>query len=118
MPVTVVNIREWKGNATYIGRSTDPKFAPFGNPFSHKDGTLAKYKVATREESIERYKTWIWDHWEEDEYFRLCLTALVRDHLEGKEIVLGCFCKPLPCHGDVLKEAIEGLAELGVVQAE
>jgi hypothetical protein len=26
--------------------------------------------------------------------------------LKGKR--LGCFCKPLACHGDVIKEYIEG----------
>jgi len=30
--------------------------------------------------------------------------------LDGKR--LGCFCAPLPCHGDVLKEAVE-LAKQG-----
>ena len=71
----------------YIGRPSI-----WGNPFSHKEGTLAKYKVATIEEAIKRYEEWL-----------LKQPKLVRHAklvLKGK--VLGCWCKPGPCHGDVL----------------
>lgn len=75
----------------YIGRPS-----LWGNCFSFKEGTLAKFKVATREESIEKYRQWI-------------LTQghlLVRiGELKGK--VLGCWCKPAACHGDVLVDLIE-----------
>ena len=33
----------------------------WGNPFSHKHGTLAKYKVASRAEAIEAFRNWITD---------------------------------------------------------
>jgi hypothetical protein len=71
----------------YIGRPSK-----WGNPFSHKDGTLARFKVATREEAIAKYRE------------RLLSSPLrhVLHELRGK--VLGCWCKPLPCHGDVLAE--------------
>ena len=38
----------------YIGRPTI-----WGNPFSHKEGTKAKYKVDTREEAIEKFKEYL-----------------------------------------------------------
>lgn len=70
----------------------------WGNPYSHKDGTLATYKVATRKEAIEKYREYILDNPE--------LLAKLHE-LKGK--VLGCWCAPLPCHGDVLIELIERL---------
>lgn len=68
----------------YIGRGSI-----FGNPYEiGKDGT--------REQVIERYKTW----------FNFCLRSKVfkqaLENLRGKK--LGCFCKPQMCHGDVIAE--------------
>ncbi|MFC1766370.1 DUF4326 domain-containing protein, partial [Planctomycetota bacterium] len=45
---------------------------------------------------IRKYKDWIL----KKEYLLKCL-----GELKGK--VLGCFCKPLACHGDVLVELVE-----------
>lgn len=74
----------------YIGRPTI-----YGNPFSHKDGTKAAYKVATVEEAVQKYEEWLME--------RPHLIAIVKRELRGK--VLGCWCKVKgdePCHGDVL----------------
>jgi hypothetical protein len=81
----------------YIGRPSK-----WGNPFTHKkDGkTLAKYIVKNREEAILAYKEWITKG--EGSYL---LTYL--HELKGK--VLGCWCKPLSCHGDILVELIKDL---------
>lgn len=74
----------------YIGRPSK-----WGNPFSYKPNTLAKYRVKNREESIQKYREWI----------RTQPQLLAALHeLLGK--TLGCWCKPLPCHGDVLVELI------------
>jgi hypothetical protein len=72
----------------YIGRPSK-----WGNPFSHQDGTLAQFKVATREEAVESYRQWVLQQPE-------LMAAL--SELRGK--VLGCWCAPLACHGDVLME--------------
>ena len=67
----------------YIGRPSK-----WGNPFSiGKDGT--------RKEVIEKYKKYILNN-----------EKLMNDlyELEGK--VLGCWCKPKACHGDVLVELV------------
>jgi hypothetical protein len=71
----------------YIGRPS-----PWGNPFSHKAGTLAQFKVATREEAIARYEAWLLEQPE--------LIERAKQELRGK--ILACWCSPLPCHGDVL----------------
>jgi hypothetical protein len=71
----------------YIGRPS-----VWGNPFSHKVGTKAQFQVATREEAIAKFEEWF--------KARPDMVRLAKDVLRGK--VLGCWCKPLACHGDVL----------------
>lgn len=77
----------------YVGRPSD-----FGNPFSHKDGTLAEHRVATREEAISRYEAWL--------MAQPALVERVKRELRGK--VLACWCAPLPCHADVLARVANG----------
>lgn len=81
---TVVHCRKATYDV-YIGRPSK-----WGNPFSHKDGTKAEFVVSTRKEAVEKY----------EDYLRE--SPLLRDitELEGK--VLGCWCKPKACHGDIL----------------
>jgi hypothetical protein len=79
----------------YIGRG---KGCKWGNPFSHKENTTAKFKVGSRKEAIDAYREWITKG--EGQHL---LNDL--DELKGK--VLGCWCKPKSCHGDVLVELIE-----------
>ena len=73
----------------YVGRPS-----VWGNPFSHKPDTLAKFKVATREESIARHREWFLSQPE--------LVARAKAELRGK--VLGCWCAPSTCHADVIAE--------------
>lgn len=73
----------------YIGRPS-----VFGNPFSFKEGTLAKFKVNTREEAVEKFEEWFKAQPE--------LVEKAKSELKGK--VLGCWCAPLSCHGDILAE--------------
>lgn len=77
----------------YIGRPSK-----WGNPYSHEQRTSAKFKVNTRDEAISAYRIWI----TEGEGKHL-LSDL--NELDGK--ILGCWCKPKSCHGDVLVELIE-----------
>lgn len=87
----------------YIGRG---KGSIYGNPFTHKDGTMAKYKVNTREEAVEKYREYILN------------SPYLLEHLHelnGK--VLGCWCAgpggltiedtPFKCHGQVLLQLLE-----------
>ena len=90
MVTTVVNKR-YEEYDVYIGRGS-----AFGNPFSHKAGTKAQVVVESREQAIEMYEQWI----------RAKPELLNLLHaLKGKR--LGCYCKPLSCHGDVLVKLIE-----------
>ena len=84
MPTTVVNLRT-QAYDVYIGRPGRGKSGKWGNPFSSFGDGI------TVEESIRRFEKYL-----------LANKELMADihELEGK--VLGCFCKPGPCHGDVL----------------
>ena len=93
MATTVVHCK--KEPCVYIGRPSK-----WGNPFSHLSGTLAQYKVSTREEAIEKYREWIMAQ-------PALLAAL--PELQGKK--LGCWCSPKLCHGDILAELCNALEE-------
>jgi len=70
---------------TYIGRGS-----LWGNQFViGKDGS--------REEVIAKYKVWFYQKLKTDETFR-------KETLKLKNRTLGCFCKPKPCHGDIICE--------------
>ncbi len=70
-------------NYVYIGRPSK-----WGNPYHiGKDGT--------REEVIEKYRKYILNN-------KKLMGSLIE--LKGK--VLGCYCKPKACHGDILAELL------------
>ena len=92
MPTVVVHCKR-EAYDIYIGRPSK-----WGNIFSHLDGTLAKYKVSSRDQAIEKYKEWLTNQAE-----------LLASLHELKNKRLGCFCKPkkgfkgkLLCHGQIL----------------
>jgi hypothetical protein len=55
----------------------------------------------TREEVIQKHKTYINEHPE--------LKALIRRELKDKDLV--CWCYPLPCHADTLLEIANSTEE-------
>ncbi len=104
MSTTVVRIRRSKGQIVqdcdvYIGRALtmggwNLKDSTFGNPF--------KVNIFGRDKALELYQNYIEKRLIEEEGFKEELLKL-----DGK--VLGCFCKPDKCHGDILVEIIERL---------
>lgn len=70
----------------YIGRPSK-----WGNPFSHLPNSIAKYRTDTREAAIEYYEKWLRER-----------TELLFDLHEVAGKVLGCWCHPQSCHGEVL----------------
>lgn len=78
----VVNVKSMDYYDVYIGRPS-----PWGNPFRiGKDGT--------REEIIQKFK----------EFYEGCTDFRQQVKAELKNKILGCYCAPLPCHGDILAE--------------
>lgn len=91
----LVNIKH-EDYDVYIGRGYDKHSgvkSKWGNPYTHiiDKETLAEFIVGTRDEAIEKYSEYIQNNQE-------LMNSL--DELEGK--ILGCWCSPKSCHGDVL----------------
>ncbi len=78
MPTSVVHMRR-EPYDVYIGRPSK-----WGNPFTVEEHG--------RENAIVKYRHWLY------------ASGLIKDIGELKGKVLGCWCKPKPCHGDVLAE--------------
>lgn len=91
----LVNLKTGAKSDVYIGRPSK-----WGNPFSHLAGnfTLAKFKVESRKEAVERYEVYLLENKE-------LMDSL--HELKGK--TLGCWCSPKACHGDVLKKYVDRL---------
>ena len=76
-------------NVFYIGRGS-----VFGNPFTHiKDReTKAVFVVENRDKAIDLYEPLF------DKMYEM--------YKEGQDIYLGCYCKPLRCHGDIIEKKL------------
>jgi hypothetical protein len=97
---TVVNLRH-EAYDVYIGRAGHGQSGYFGNPFRVGDvcarcGQLHTIGAAT----IDCFRGYFLERVERDEAFRKKVLGL-----KGKR--LGCFCKPSPCHGDVIVEWLD-----------
>lgn len=75
----------------YIGRPSE-----FENPF--KIGHDSEGTYWNREQVIELYRCWINQPYNEE------LRKRMKVELKGK--VLGCWCRPNKCHGDVIIEIV------------
>ncbi|KKL49246.1 hypothetical protein LCGC14_2317450 [marine sediment metagenome] len=89
MKTQIVNLRTHKKtNVMRTDRTTI-----FGNP----------YRIGsrfTRKQSIEKYRRYFYLRIRDSEEFRQAV-----QELEGH--ILGCWCAPLACHGDIIVEYLE-----------
>ena len=102
VPTRVVNKYHSESYDVYVGRGQG---SIWGNPFSHKEGTLAHFKVASQEEAVRAYERWIRTRPE-----------LMRRIPELRGRTLACFCRPkggfqgrLLCHAQVLAALADGV---------
>jgi hypothetical protein len=102
MKTRVVNIKDRYD--VYIGRPGKGEPGPFGNPFRiGPDGN--------RDQVLAKYREWFLKKVENDKAFRDKVFGL-----RGK--VLGCFCKPQDCHGDIIAEWIDDWIQLEGVEED
>ena len=102
----VINIRTATGSAdeVYIGRAGHGHDGYFGNPVAVNRSCPECGHTHDRGGSTLRcYRDYLLRRLRTDTVFR----AHVRD-LNNKTLV--CFCKPAPCHGDILAAAAAALA--------
>jgi hypothetical protein len=99
----VVNKKTYRhSDDVYVGRGS-----PLGNPFGHKPSAIAKFKVETRAEAIEKYREWLVDAIESDPVVSQAFTNLVDFYKDFGGLVLSCWCSPKRCHAEVIAEMIE-----------
>jgi hypothetical protein len=87
---TVVNLRNEKYDV-YIGRAGHGHDGYFGNPH--------KTRWDIRGATLKKYREYFYNRIATDPEFKERVLAL-----KGKK--LGCFCKPYPCHGDIIAEYV------------
>lgn len=98
MKTKLINYRTYTLNEEYI--IPIDRRSLFGNPFRvGKDGT--------RKEVIEKYRKYFYSRLENEWGFKEWVATL-------KGGTLGCWCTPLPCHGDVIIEYLNGLETEGL----
>lgn len=85
-----------EGFDVYVGRGSK-----WGNPYSHKEGTLAEYVVESRREAVQKFEEYL-----------LSNEELMESLSELKGKTLGCWCKPKSCHGDILLRYANGPSQL------
>jgi len=104
MQIDIVNKkaqpRRW---GVYIGRPS-----VLGNPYPVS-------KSRTHEQAVGEYRQWLRRQWQVGGRVREALLALAREYKRTGELTLVCWCKPYPCHGDVLAEAVMALVRKGRV---
>lgn len=81
----------------YIGRPN-----VLGNPFGMRD-------EGDRADVVRWYRDWLREQWLQNGPSREALEELAERVRDGECIALQCWCAPRACHGDVIKEAIEGI---------
>ena len=116
--IEVINIHQNipnDGVYIYIGRNKENNV--LGNPYTHVKNngtffevyptTLAKYIVSDRDASIEHYKTYFEEMYQNNAEFKQRIDEIYDMYSRGAKIYLGCFCAPKSCHGDIIKKYIE-----------
>ena len=100
MTTRVVHLRR-EAYDVYIGRAGQGEDGYFGNPF--RVGavcTRCRQLHPDAGSTLPCYRAYLYARLSSDSEFYWRVV-----HLKGK--VLGCFCKPGPCHGDVIIEWLE-----------
>jgi hypothetical protein len=87
----------------YIGRPSI-----LGNPFTYKPSKHATYLLPTRDACLREYRKWLYRRIEDGD--RAIIDALLAIPDDAN---LVCWCAPLPCHGDVIVDAVKRLRSGG-----
>jgi hypothetical protein len=102
--ITIVN-KHQGSNGVYVGRPT-----VLGNPYT--------LKVYTRTDAIARYRLWLRQQWQRHGEVHAALLELARAYQERDELTLLCWCAPQRCHAEVIREAVLGIVQHGLVERQ
>ena len=104
--ITVARCRKG-AQGVYIGNAFrkygyDLDASPLGNPYRLKNSKDA----VERQQVIANYRHWLLKQLESDNPQSKEIERLKALYDEGQDLTLLCWCSPLPCHGDVIKEIL------------
>lgn len=105
-------IRFCKTNEEYYGDNVYDISRPniFGNPFTHLKKTSSSFnlvKVKTRDNAIDLYSKYFDKMYECDDEFKSEFDKMFKQYEEGRDIYLGCYCKPDErCHADIIEQKL------------
>jgi 23S rRNA maturation mini-RNase III len=107
MSIKVYNVNEEE----YFGDNVYLIHRPYilSNPYTHiKDKqTKAMFVVKTREEAIERYSHYFDVMYGSNIKFTQMVDEIYEKYIRGEDILLGCYCKPKSCHGDIIIKKLQ-----------
>lgn len=91
-------------NNFYIGRGS-----ALGNPYTHitDKKTKAIYQAKDRDDAIEKYSHYYDLMYGSNLAFTKAIDEIYEKYKSGEDVYLECYCHPLRCHGDIIKEKLE-----------
>jgi hypothetical protein len=92
--------RDSGDDVVYVGRPS-----LLGNPFK-----IDAFKGMTREKVIRIYKGYFYRMLLTDDGFRREVLTILHK-ARAHHVYLVCWCAPLPCHADVIKEYVDTILE-------
>ena len=100
--ITIVN-KHHGSSGVYVGRPT-----VLGNPYT--------LQVYTRTDAIARYRIWLRQQWQRHGEVHAALLQLARRYKACEQLTLVCWCAPRRCHAEVIREAVLGMVQHGLVE--
>lgn len=105
--ITVVNVRMCKEPSVYIGRRMPNRSgSPLANPF-RLTPYLRRFGKEARDYCLAAYLGWLTEQMTIDDSPAKREIERLADIAETQDLLLGCWCKPDDCHGDIVKSFIE-----------
>ena len=102
--ITIVN-KHHDRNGIYVGRPT-----VLGNPYTSRE--------YTRPDAIARYRIWLRQQWQRHGEVYAALLQLARLYTAHEQLTLLCWCAPQRCHAEVIREAVLGIVQHGLVERQ
>lgn len=65
----------------------------------------------TRSKALEDYRNWLISEYDHTTPVRREINRILNIVSSGNDVCLECWCHPLPCHADIIKEFIEGMTD-------
>ena len=104
--IEIKNKRNYSGDGVYVGRG---RGSVLGNPFPTNNGER------TRDQSVDLYHDWLQSQWVKGGAVKNELLRLARFYKRTDHLILICWCAPKRCHSEIIRDAILGIIDKGLV---